>query len=750
MRHHLRPLAFRFIAAVAACSLLAACGGGGGSSSPAPTPTPTPAPIASTSGVVDCNGSGTLSTTASIPVPSTRVPSVYTIDANPRTTVVTIDGTPLTQALPYQYTPVEASAAHTVTFPGAPPVFVAQTNNGPHAIYFNAVSAASGSFNTTLISNSAVTRVPLTLKDGSIPTATHRAFQSVAVGTSDISQTRLIVKYRASLPPTGARSIASIERLVADHGMDIGPIQNGIRTRALSLLPGQSLTLAQSSLRANPDVVDVLPTHLRFLKTTMPITPSDTLFGFQWDMQKIGAPNAWAYPSSGGGIAGAGATVAILDTGIDNAHPDLAGKITREECVVNGKTYVGGTSAQDTNGHGTNVAGIVGDDTNNAFGFAGVGYAVNLQAYKIFPNETLTGAGASANTADEAAAIYDAVNNGASVINLSLGSAQGPGSYDPTEHDAVEFAIAHNVVVVAAAGNEATNTLDFPAAYDGVLSVGASALEDDAPSTAKTLLYNPSYSEFVPKYANSAPTMALVAPGGGCRNSPGCDSQDVPGTSDNDYNHWIFNISTSTAIPTADQCTNQPDVPGGQPDCKALFVGTSQATPHVSGTVGLIEAALGQRQIAPAQIVSLLENTTDDIKDPRQGHGRLNAYRALAIATGDSNLPTHVTPAQGFVAFAYSNGVALGAPPSNIPKIVDATYPLGVPVQADGSFPIDDVMPNITYRVGVWFNAHGGTDGQILPGDQFGVATGTCNSSSPCTITGQFSIGIVTSGFMLP
>lgn len=743
MRHPMLPLAFRLVAVAAACSFLAACGGGGGgggSSSPAATPTPTSLPVSS-SAVVYCNGSGTLQTTfASNPsTPSVQTPSVYTIGATPNT-VVAIDGTPITSPLPYQYTPAESGSAHSVTFNGMHAVYVAQTFNGPHQIYFNSVADVASSFNTSTISNQSAGRATLSLENGSASSAIHRPFERIAAGTSDVSQSRLVVKYRSSLPESGARSIASIESLLADHGSDIGPIQNGIRTRAINLRAGQSITTVQARLRASADVVDVQPIHLRYLKTTVPAPASDTLFKYQWDMQTIGAPNAWSYSP-----AGVGATVAVIDTGVDNTHPDLVGKITREECDVHGQTYVGGTSAQDTNGHGTNVAGIAAADTNNAFGFASVGNKVSLQAYKIFPNETATGAEASADTADESAAIYDAVANGADVINLSLGSQQGLGSYDTTEHDAVEYAIAHKVVVVAAAGNENVNTLDFPAAYDGVLSVGASALDDGNSDQKTTPPYSSSFKEFVPLYANSSPTMTIVAPGGGCR--AGCDASNVPGANDNDTNHWIYNISTSTAIPAADQCSNKPDVIGQAGDCQALFVGTSQSTPHVSGAVGLIIANKGKGVLTPASIISLLESTADTIGDAREGHGRLNAYRALAISSNDPLPPTHVTAAEGFVAFAYTNG-GIG---SNIPKIADVTYPYGAPVSSTGTFDIGDIPASTgTYRIAVWFNAHGGTDGRILAGDQFGAATAACpGGGAPCAIS-PITIGVVAPGFTLP
>src|SRR5665213_2249922 len=221
----------------------------------------------------------------------------------------------------------------------------------------------------------------------------------------------------------------------------------------------------------------------------------------------------------------------------------------------------------------------------------------------------------SADTADEATAIRDAVANGASVISLSIVSAQSQGA-DAAEEAAVAFAIVNGVTVVATAGNEFPGTdgqqLDFPAAYPGVIAVGASAVTDAVANTFASIL-----TETVASYSNSGPT--LVAPGG-----------DASGTNDNDILHWIEGYSTTTAAFAADKCSNSGGV------CRVLFNGTSQATPQVAGTIALMEAFHGgKRSLSPATVLSLLQANSDPIAGisaTRQGAGRLNAGKAVAAA----------------------------------------------------------------------------------------------------------------------
>ncbi len=353
--------------------------------------------------------------------------------------------------------------------------------------------------------------------------------------------------------------------------------------------------------------------------------------------------NAWGYAQSAGntfgvvpGAIGTGVKIAIMDTGADLTHPDLLGKVVYTATYVSTTGQVEKNPMHDNNGHGTNVAGIAAADTNNGYGFVGAGHDASLMIYRVFPDPPNPCNGAvstgptscetSASTVDIAAAINDAVANGAKVISLSLGGGACPD--DPTEAAAVANAIANNVVVVAAAGNETATTIDAPACDPGVIAVGASALNDTNPVAVSEKVA--SYSN----YSTAAPTTwGVVAPGG----DP--DANDTNPNLPTDSLHWIENLYTSTSsdpsFSAAQVCTTDPF--GGVGDCRALIAGTSQATPHVSGIAALM---IGARPgMTPAKIASILCSTAININDPKQGCGRVEAYRAVARAVGDGSVP---------------------------------------------------------------------------------------------------------------
>ena len=187
-------------------------------------------------------------------------------------------------------------------------------------------------------------------------------------------------------------------------------------------------------------------------------------------LNAVGAPAAWAVTH------GDGVKVAVLDSGVDASHEDLSAKIDPQTdlhnyCPDDPACHDTSQVAEDDNGHGTHVAGIVAAVTDNSKGVASLGWGVGLDIYKVLDSQ------GDGNTFDVANAIYAAVSAGDRVINMSLSdspcidpSNSGP---DPDEYAAVEYALAHNVVVVAAAGNDACDKPAYPASYPGVLSVAA-------------------------------------------------------------------------------------------------------------------------------------------------------------------------------------------------------------------------------------------------------------------------------------
>jgi hypothetical protein len=160
----------------------------------------------------------------------------------------------------------------------------------------------------------------------------------------------------------------------------------------------------------------------------------------------------------------------------------------------------------------------------------------------------------------------------------------------------------------------------------------------------------------------------------------------------------------------------------------------------------LIAEAGGHHALTPAQVRYTIEETADNINDPRQGHGRLNMYRALASLIRDTSaysgpIKQAAGPAQ-LVAFAYATGN------TNRAAIVDATFIAGVPVAAGGRFRIADVPVSVgAYRVAVWDDANG--DGVIDAGDQVGVSSARCLATAPCPV-GTITLAPVAAGFYLP
>ena len=417
---------------------------------------------------------------------------------------------------------------------------------------------------------------------------------------------RLFVTYRSAAGTRGAQSVERAANVM--RAVDLG-MSGGQPMRAVTLAPGSDAATVSAALRRDPAVADVQPVHYRSLAGDGVANDQFLDNVDQWYLYKTNVdPGAWAITHGAANVS-----VAVIDTGVDETNVDFVFDV--KERVVGGVKAIGNGVVQDTNGHGTNTSGLATALTNNAYGFAGVGYATHLQAYDIFPPATASSDCQSADTADEATAIRDAVANGASVISLSIGSPQSAGS-DAGERAAVAFAIASGVTVVAAAGNEFPTSdgqqVDFPAAYPGVIAVGASGVTNLVANSYASIT-----AETVASYSNSGPT--LVAPGG-----------DANGTSDSDVLHWIEGYSTTTAAFAADRCSNSGGV------CRVLFNGTSQATPQVAGTVALMEAFHGgPRSLAPATVASLLQSTADvlpAIASTRQGAGRLNAGRAIAAA----------------------------------------------------------------------------------------------------------------------
>jgi thermitase len=184
------------------------------------------------------------------------------------------------------------------------------------------------------------------------------------------------------------------------------------------------------------------------------IPPNDPDYSVQWALPHIGAETAWAEMGELEPI-----TVAVIDTGVCMTHEDLVGRV-----LSNGYDFVDNDDdPDDVFGHGCSVAGIIAANIDNGIGIAG--FAPNAS---ILPIRVL-GANGSGSMADVAKGIVYAADNGADIINLSLGSFMG----SQAEKDAVDYAVSQGVTVIASAGNSGGTLPGFPARYDNVIAVGA-------------------------------------------------------------------------------------------------------------------------------------------------------------------------------------------------------------------------------------------------------------------------------------
>lgn len=315
----------------------------------------------------------------------------------------------------------------------------------------------------------------------------------------------------------------------------------------------------------------------------------------QWYLEH---DKAWSYWPTAPQLFGV--RVAVVDTGIDGSHPDLMGR------VVAARSFVGGSPFTDQQGHGTFVAGLIAANPSNNEGIAGLAFNAQLMVAKV------VGADGVISLAGEVAAIRWAVDNGARVINLSLGGVRDPldprlDTYSPLEQAAVEYAYSKGVVVVAAVGNGPQSPAmpwtfaHYPAALPHV--VGVSAVRQDGS---------------VPDYSNrDAVYNDLAAPGAS-----------------------IFSTIPQQLTEPSPECVGHP-----YSDCGSLEfrqgIGTSFAAPQVSAAAALL---LGQDpSLRPEQVAWLLERSADDAnastgcpkcpvgRDLYTGWGTLDVQSALTM-----------------------------------------------------------------------------------------------------------------------
>jgi subtilisin family serine protease len=226
------------------------------------------------------------------------------------------------------------------------------------------------------------------------------------------------------------------------------------------------------------------------------VLTNDPLFAQQWNLARVMAPRGWARMTA----TGPGVLVAVVDTGIDPTHPDLAGKVVGGGNFVSAAPVLPSGSWKDDHSHGTFCASLIAAQRDNGTGMAGLGNA-QLLAVKVLDK---SGYGTDYGVAQ---GMVWAVDQGAKILSISLGTSADSAVLEY----AVQYAKDHGVLVVAASGNGGVSEMVYPAAIPGVLAVGASTKND---TRAPYSTYNSQLSMVAPGGDDAAQIVGAV-PGGG-------------------------------------------------------------------------------------------------------------------------------------------------------------------------------------------------------------------------------------------
>ncbi|HEX6292277.1 MAG TPA: S8 family peptidase [Herpetosiphonaceae bacterium] len=322
----------------------------------------------------------------------------------------------------------------------------------------------------------------------------------------------------------------------------------------LDLAENADIPALARKLAADPEVAYAQPNYRYQLLRTV----NDPLSTFQYGLNKINAYGAWDMTTGSSTVK-----IAIIDSGVRLNHPDFTGRVLPGYDFANNDA-----DASDDVGHGTHVAGIAAAAGDNGEGVAGMCWQCSILPVKVggqdgIPHDALV------------SGIRWAADQGARVINLSLGGEED----SPAIHEAIKYAVSKNVVVVVAAGNSADegNPVEYPAAYDEVIAVGATDHNDQ----------HVFFSQVQPYVDVSAPGWNIA--------STWSDSANFP-----------FSYVAES--------------------------GTSMAAPYVAGLAGLILSINPNLDVNAVR--SILTGTVDDLGNPgadwQYGAGRINAARAVS------------------------------------------------------------------------------------------------------------------------
>lgn len=374
----------------------------------------------------------------------------------------------------------------------------------------------------------------------------------------------LLVKFKDGVSENAASSIHS--------QLGIADVREGFKGgwyQIVTLSPGKERELAKS-YRKRPEVKYAEPNYYRSFNSL----PNDEFYNLQWNFPLIHIPDAWDLST------GSGVTVAVVDSGVNTFGLDSFGRFSDSRVLPGYNALLRLPGGMDFNGHGTHVAGTIGQETNNTTGVAGIAYHATILPVKVM---SVFGFGLDSWIIR---GIRWATDNGADIMNLSIGG----GAPSQALEDAVDYAYEKGVTVVAASGNDGSGEVDYPAAFENCIAVGAVQ-----------------YDKVLTSYSNYGEALDLVAPGGDLdedQNGDGYGDGILQETFTYMGLFWGYMFST----------------------------GTSMASPHVAGAAALIKSR--HPEYGPDEIREALQDTAEDLGSPgwdeRYGYGLVDTYAAVS------------------------------------------------------------------------------------------------------------------------
>jgi serine protease len=441
-----------------------------------------------------------------------------------------------------------------------------------------------------------------------------RAANLARTATPDYVPGEVIVGYGAT--PAAAQQVAHAARTmgVRATASEAGP---GATEQILHVPRDKSIWPVIANLRHRAGVLYAVPDYIAHAAGWIPDDPGNTRRPQGWQQLQwnflassgVDAPDAWGHLFAVHRPGGKGVVIAVLDTGVAYRNWEQFRKspdFTSTHFVDPYDFIAGNAYPLDREGHGTFVAGMIAESTNNGVGLTGLAYGAKIMPVRVLDSD------GNGDSQTIARGIRYAVKHGAQVINLSLEfDITVTASQIPNIISAINFAHRHGVVVVAAAGNDGSQHLAYPAAAPAVVSVGA--------TTSDRCLAG---------YSNVGTKLDLVAPGGG-------DDAAIP--TDPDC-HPFRNLPSVHQMTFSDFDSLDP---GANPDRFSFpgSYGTSMAAPEVSATAALVIATrvLGAHP-SPDQVLAHLEQTATPLggAQPNDGYG----YGLINAGAATAPLPT--------------------------------------------------------------------------------------------------------------